>query len=213
MTNEQFYAIVLKRARRPGDPTLLGVVQDGVRQMLQALEMSPFHPWFLETESAGLQTVADQNYITMPTDFLLFVEDTRVELIDEEGNGHRVERWYLEAMRDHWGNAEGEVSRTYDLFADRMYLAPTPDAVYDVNFQYYAKTIAPEVDLAEVDNLWALNAEDFTVTSLARRLVEFYVKDEKRARALANEAVMLRSELHKYNEARKHSDHDYRITD
>lgn len=211
MTNEQFYARVLRKARRANDASLLVDAVAEFEEMLQSWERSPFHPWFLETVASGFVTVADTQTVDMPSNYLLLVEDTRVLIVDGDGADQKLRRGYHEDLEDYYLNEDAALPKHYDIFANKMYFGPVPDAAYTVKFKYYASTTAPESDGNDVSNPWILNAQAFCVSSLAQVLVQDYIKDDKRAAALAMEAQKHRIELHKYNEARKHVDMDYEV--
>lgn len=212
MTNEQFYTQVLVKARRPGDQTLRAVLEAEFRQLLQTLEQGAFHPWFLEKTSSGLVTVAGTQTVDLPEDFLLPVEDTRVKCIDSEGAHTLLVRRFHEDIEDEYEEEDSGLPEIYDIFEGKIYLGPTPDAVYTIRLKYYQKSTAPAVDSsADVTNLWILNAEEYVTTLLAQRLNATYIRDLKRADELGARAQEIRSEMFKYNEARKHADMDYKV--
>ena len=211
MLNSEFWDYTLRRARRAGDTVLRTDAILEFTRMLQSWERSPFSPWFLEKVSSGLATVAGQQTLAIPTDYLLLVEDTDAFIVDADGDDQTLERGYHEDLENKYANADAGLPKTYDIFADLFYFGPKPDAVRTVKIKYFAKTTVPPDDAATLTNAWVVNAEDFCITSLAARLVQDYIKDDKRAAVLSAQAVALRSELHKYNEARKHVDMNYEI--
>lgn len=217
MTNAQLYDLILQKCRRSGDLTLRAVIASELRGMLNSLEHSPFHPWFLERTSSGLVTVAGTETVAMPSDFLLLVEDTKVWAIHSDGSRTKLTRAYHEDLEESAVDTPTDVAvdparpTHFDYFADQLFLFPIPDDVYTIRMKYYATTTPPPDNATEVSNPWVLKAEDFFVVNAAQRLVQNYIKDFKLSGELAAEASMKRSELHKYNEARKHSEMDYRI--
>lgn len=211
MTNEEFYNLVLLRSRRQGDQVLLEAAPSEFSMMLQSMEHSPFHPWFLERSSTGLVTVANEPTIAQPDDYLLLVENARVFLVDNEGKRTRLRRTYHENIETKYIGEDSDLPKYFDIFAGLFWFGPIPDAEYEVKCKYYAKTTAPPNDQVQATNAWILNALDFTVTSVAERLVRYYVKDSKRADDLRVDAGRLLSDLHKYNEARKHAEMDYEV--
>lgn len=211
MTNEELFDLILKKARRAGDTNLRSNIEDEIRQFIQKIERSPFHPWFLEKTSSGLVTVANIQTISMPSDYLLQVEDTDFFLINDDNEYCRLDRGYHEDIENQFGGQESDIPGSYDFFGDLIYFGPIPDDEYTAQFKYYQKTTLPEDNSNDVDNLWVLNAEDFFVTSIAFRLVDNYIKDDKRARSLKGEANEARIELHKYNESRKHVNMNYKV--
>lgn len=211
MLNSEFWDFTLRRSRRAGDTVLRTDAILEFTRMLQAWERSSFSPWFLEKVSTGLATVADQQTLAIPTDYLLLVEDTDVFVVDADGNDQTLERGFHEDLENKYANADAGLPRTYDIFADLFYFGPKPDAIYTIKCKYYAKTTVPPDDGATLTNSWVVNAEDLCITALSARLVQDYIKDDKRAAVLTTQASALRSELHKYSEARKHVDMNYEI--
>lgn len=210
-TNSEFYDRVLRKARRAGDTTLRSDAQDELEELLLAWERGTFHPWFLEKTSSGLVTIAGTQTVDLPADYLLMVEDTDFFVQDSDGDWQTLERGYHEDLENKYINADSDLPKTYDIFADKFYFGPKPDGAYSLRIKYYAKTTVPPDDNADVSNLWILNAKGFVVASVAHKLVRDYIKDENRASTLQTEANTLRAELHKYNEARKHADMNYEI--
>jgi len=211
MTNAQLYDLILVKARRAGDSALRAVIAAELRGMLNSLERSPFHPWFLETISSGVVTVADEETVVLPSNYLLLVEDAKVYAISEAGVRTKITRSYHEDIEEANNGLDPGVPSVYDIFANKFYFGPTPDGIYTIRFKYYAATTPPPDDAEQISNPWALDAEDFFVVLSAQRLVQNYIKDYNLAGALAAEASGKRVELHKYNEARKHVDMDYEV--
>lgn len=48
-------------------------------------ELGNFLPWFLETESSGLVTVAEQDWIALPADFLREYDEGIMLITDADG--------------------------------------------------------------------------------------------------------------------------------
>lgn len=211
MLNSEFWDFTLRRCRRAGDTVLRADAILEFTRMLQSWERSPFNPWFLEKVATGLTTVANQQTLAIPTDYLLLVEDTDVFVVNADGDDQTLERGFHEDLENKYANADAGLPKTYDIFANLFYFGPKPAATFAVKLKYFAKTIVPPDDGATLTNAWVVNAEDFCITALASRLVQDYIKDDKRAAILTTQAAGLRAELHKYNEARKHVDMNYEI--
>lgn len=211
MTNQELYDLILIKARRAGDTNLRAVIFAEMRGLLNGWEKSPFHPWFLETRSSGFATTADGEPVAVPTGFLLLVEDTKVRIVNADGAKKILTRMYHEDIEEHFDNVDPTLPRNYDIFADQFVFGPAADAAYAVHFKYYAATTPPPDNTSTVSNPWVLNAEDLVVHAVAERLVREYVKDYRHADELAGKATQLRTDLHKFNEARKHVDMDYSI--
>jgi len=211
MLNSELYDLILVKARRVNDTQLRTVIPAELRQMLQSLEHSPFHPWFLETTSSGLTTTVDVDTLDAPEDYLLLVEDTKVWITDSEGTRTRLVRRFHEDIEEAYNGVSSGRPESFDIFRELIYLGPIPNDIYTIGMKYYAKTIPPPDNDLNVSNPWVLEAEDFFITEIARRLQVNYIKDMKVAGELSNTSALLRSELHKYNESRKHVEMDYTV--
>lgn len=211
MLNSEFWDFTLRRCRRAGDTVLRADAILEFTRMLQSWERSPFNPWFLEKVATGLTTVANQQTLAIPTDYLLLVEDTDVFVVNADGDDQTLERGFHEDLENKYANADAGLPKTYDIFANLLYFGPVPEATFAIKLKYFANTTVPPDDGATLTNAWVVNAEDFCITALASRLVQDYIKDDKRAAILTTQAAGLRAELHKYNEARKHVDMNYEI--
>jgi hypothetical protein len=212
MLNSEFYDRVLVKARRAGDTALRAPAINETLELMQSWENSPFHPWFLEKVSVGVVATPGSQTLNLPADFLLTVEDTNWYTVSPTDGAKKVlYRGYHEDLILKFKDAAGALPKGYDYFAGLIYLGPKPDLAYTLDFKYYAKQTAPPDNGDTLTNQWILNAQALCVVAVAQRLMENYIKDYKRADGLKVEEGTLRSELHKYNEARKHADMDYNV--
>jgi len=104
----------------------LEILQDGLDEIGARKKRWPF--WY--EIATGTQTVADQNYITSPTDLTqlvrIKVDGYQLDLFTQ----HDYNR-YTEGV-----NSTGQPSH-FAIFGNKYYLYPTPMAAYDVEFTYY----------------------------------------------------------------------------
>lgn len=211
MTNNELYDLILVRARRTGDTNIRATIAAEIRGLLNGWEKSPFLPWFLETRSNGFATTADGLPVNVPTGFLNLVEDTKVWITTSSGSKKELPRMYHEDIEVNFINSSAGLPKYYDIFADQFVFGPAADAIYPVQFKFYAGTTPPPDNSSAVTNPWVLQAEDLFVFGVAERVVREYVKDYKHADELLNKVATLRADLHKFNESRKHSNMDYSI--
>ena len=212
-TNAEFYDLVMGRLGRSTDNVILrpSAPKELVR-VLQNLDNSPLHPWFLETRGT-LATVAGEEAVALPTDFLDLREDSRVWVQNSEGAWKVVTRGHTEDLRSKYINAEGGLPKGYDLLGSEMLLGPVPDEIYTLRFLYYKKTTAPADNSNQATNEWIVNAEDLVSLLLAARLARWHLRNRELADDLRAEAKIVRRDLYHQNESRKHTDMDYAITD
>jgi hypothetical protein len=210
MTNEEFIDRVLVKCRRSGDVNLRAVVPDELNEMIDSWEHASFMPWFLETFT-DIGTGSNAEYVALPADYLLLIEDTKLRITDTAGAKHDLNRMYHEDLMDKYENATPTLPEVYDIFQGRVWLGPHSDQTYFIRFKYYQKSASILDDGTTLTNLWALNAKSLVVSSIAAKLVADYLKDMRVAGELQSEADRIRIELVKYNESRKHVDMDYTV--
>lgn len=173
-------------------------------------ERGPLLPWFLEKETTGLVTVAAQDYIALPDDYLRHLDEGVVLVEDSSGVEHKViktpslERLLVD-------DSEGR-PEAYYLFGGRIYLRPIPDAVYPIRFFYYRKSVVlDDSNTATTD--WGLEAEDAVIFGGAAIFASTVMMNQKLAAALEKQEASAMTSLWIANEARIHSGQEYGIED
>lgn len=113
-------------------------------------------PWFLITERASTSTVADEERLARPADWLADVEDGELWLTNADGDEVWIPRHDLSYLRQLYGN-EDAAFPSYHSFDGLYYrLFPKPDAIYTAKLQYYQQ----DATLASGSgtNLWLTHA-------------------------------------------------------
>ena len=118
------------------------------------LERGPTKPWFLISEDTFTSTVADEERISLPLDFLQEVEDgafryrpdnwpddEEVELVKDE----------YDVLKRNFVDNEAGPPEAYALIGNYFRIFPTPDDVYNIRLIYYKKGVTLDTN---VENEW-----------------------------------------------------------
>lgn len=119
--------------------------------IIEELEQSPFHPWFLLSENNHTQTVIGERRVPVPTDFLAEYEEGSLYL-DNDTEWKELKKMSQDQLRECCSDP-GKPS-AYALTNSYFRLFPQPDAEYDLELMYYKKSSNVEGDL----NPWIINA-------------------------------------------------------
>lgn len=135
-------------------------------------------------DTEDMSTVADQNYITLPTDF------RKVKNFEFDSAPYDLEFLSTKSeLRRKWGTESGR-PRSFTIFGDRIYLSPTPDAIYTLDFDYYKKVPAL-TDVTMTTNDILTNYPDVYLYG-ALRHGYMQIKDSKnKAEAESNYVAMI----------------------
>jgi len=174
------------------------------------LEGGSYLPWFLLSEFSENDTVADEERVPVPTDFLREFEygslyynnsalaDAWVELLKDE----------MEALRaDTTLNASTGAPQKYSLVGDYFRLFPTPDAVYTLKMVYYKQDTAPATGGAE--NLWLKWAPDWLIAQTCVQMAQNLQMPQARVEKFMHAAQIAERRTMVAGEAREHASREY----
>lgn len=167
-------------------------------------------PWFLEKETSGLETVAAQDYIALPDDYLRHLDEGVVLVEDSSGVEHKVVK--TPSLDRLLVDTREGMPEAYYLFAGRIYLRPIPDAIYPFRFFYYRKSVVLDDSDTETTD-WALEAEDAVIFGGAAIFASTVMMNQKLTAALEKQENMAMTNLWIANEARIHTGQEYGIED
>jgi hypothetical protein len=160
----------------------------------EALERGPTLFWFLVGSDSTLVTVADNNLLTLPSDYIrvyhdggLWVTDTGDDSLEKQLKKDDY-RTLKKAVRDGDLDASG-LPTHYAEVGQLVYLFPTPDIVYSMELFYYGKQ--PTLGAgSDEETLWSQNAADLLLAraggNVARYLrdmqaAQLFLEDERAA--------------------------------
>lgn len=153
--------------------TEMKIVQESV------LEGHSWLPWFLLSEIATETTVADEERVELPTDFLLEDDDQALWWYDssDTDNGWKpLAKDDLDILRERYPGT-GE-PKAYALRGNYFIIKPTPDDSYTLKMSYYARDAALDTD---IENEWLKHAADLLIAETCVVMAEEYIKDSESA--------------------------------
>lgn len=149
------------------------------------LERADFYPWFLEKDKQDLVTVAQQEYVDLPSDFLALDEEFGA-LYYNDATGS-VDPW-VPVARDQYVNFKESarnpallpsstivVPEKFDILGTRLYLRPIPMTGLTLRMIYMAKQTAVANDTNT--NLWLTHAHDWLLGEAGVMLAGFQTQN------------------------------------
>jgi hypothetical protein len=133
--------------RKAGDNEIINIIADA-QEMLETITPTTPLPWFLLTERASTSSVAEEERIQIPSDFIQEAEDTTIWLVRPDGEGEVPLRKYTEQdlrvlMQEYGGySQENDVERyryNYALTGEYYRIFPAPRDVYTFKHMYYQR--------------------------------------------------------------------------
>ncbi len=155
-------------------------IKDEMNAAQFRLEQEPLDPmpWFLLTESATIQNVAEEPRIALPSDFILEWEEGALEwkLTTAAASAYKVvgkeDYDYLKkTYTDATGTPEG-----YSLAGLYFLIVPAPAAIYDWRMRYYAHQ-AINVNGTD-ENLWLKHAGEWLIAETGHFIAEAYLNNK-----------------------------------
>ena len=133
----------------------------GIERRLQRAQVfaenGPTLPWFLQSERTSVSTIASEERLPIPIDFLKEAELSALWYVPTDTSEGEVElvKDDLDFLRVKFPRTSEDVPTHYAL--DNLYfrLFPTPDAVYSVKMIYNKKDT---VLTSDIENLWLKHA-------------------------------------------------------
>jgi hypothetical protein len=183
-----------------------------------------FRPWFLWTDyTTAFETVSGQEYVDLPADFL--VEDMELSMrwydsTISSGNKWRVMRrenlddtleYDLGSSDESNPPAEVASPARYAYRGDRIFMSPTPDAVYPLRLFYYRR--AAEIDDDNIENEWLKWASDLVIGEVGSVMAGQYIQNPTLEASFMKQAQAARQRLFLMNEERMHAAREYLMGD
>jgi hypothetical protein len=156
------------------------LAQDNAKERLGIL------PWFLFTDytNAGFVTVANQDYVELPADFLelddeksaFYWKDTNITSPDQ---WREIKRDPFPTMKQRYFEQVAGDPKLFDIIGSRIYMRPIPDAVRELRLLYYKKDASPAD--AATENLWLKDAANWLIGEAGFAMATMHTRDEAAA--------------------------------
>lgn len=155
-------------------------IEAEIQAAQERLETGPLLFDFLKTRTTSIATVASTQTVTLPSDYLRLrpIEDAPVR-ITVDTKTVRLGKFSYEHLHELYGDTEG-TPRAYAQEGDKLYLFPTPDAVYALNIAYYKSDVTLEEGTTET-NLWTRFAPEYLMAETGVVMSMGYLRNKEAA--------------------------------
>ena len=140
-------------------------------------------PWFLflDYTNASFVTVANQEYVELPTDFLelddeksaFYWKDTTITTPDQ---WREIKRDSFPTMKKRYEEEVSGDPKLFDVIGSRIYMRPIPDSALDLRLLYYKKDSSPTD--AAMENLWLKDAANWLIGEAGFAMATLHTRDE-----------------------------------
>jgi hypothetical protein len=162
-------------------------------------------PWFLITEEASSATVADEERVEIPSDFIMELEAGAMWL-QENSTWNEIFKGDLDSLRA-TDLANITDQRYYALVGGYFRFFPTPDDVYPVKMLYYKYD---DVLSTNIENQWLKYVPELMIAEAGIKLAQF-IQNDKKVVEFTNDRMVEVARLNKANAARKHANRSYQM--
>lgn len=207
MTRDQAILLLLSRlGQRQTDTVLQAAAVSEMNAAQERMEHEKFKPWFLLSEQKDVLTVAGEERLAVPSDFLEECEEGTLWRYDAT-----LAQPYVDLKKDDYDNAKARYPNAgkplrYSLSGNYFRLHPTPDAAYTIRSMFYVKQpVIPEaygVPGLVTTNAWLTFASDWLIAETGLVLAKYYTRDTDAATHFGNDLVVARNRCHTETVAR-----------
>lgn len=185
------------------------VLTDALGDAQVSLESEPELPFFLQTEISSITTVAGEERVPLPTDFLTIEEDDALWLFDSAADKKWKElpKHDLDALRRKYASTDNAEPEAYALSNLYFRMFPTPDDVYTLKMVYMARA---EALVTDIENDW-LKHFPFLLISLAIKEVVEGTRDQTAYQWAQARETVERSRLRTFIIARETTNFTYQM--
>lgn len=215
MTNTQALDLIMKRLGGRTSTDTRATLLLELNNKIAELERGPLKPWFLETEQTQATTpfVVGQNYIALPSDFLMEIEDADFRVQNGDGDYVSLVKVPYRRLMQETENADSGAVEGYALFGERIYLGPAPDVAYNYKFPYLAKTTAVVDDSNAITNKWLLEFFNYITLEAAFVMASEHVQSVELMNKLSAPLAAAQRAFRQEVEARIHTNMTYLLND
>lgn len=195
--------LLMKRLGNRKDTALRDIIiSEMVFVQEDLLEQDPTLPWFLVSEVSNATTLADEERVELPGDFLQEFEDGALYVIDDAGDEQEV-------YRDDWDRIKGLVKgkgipRYYDILGNYIVLRKIPDKQYTLKMRYYKKGLSLAGTYGgsgNIENLWLKHTGALLIAETGVVIAETHLQSAKMSTLFKQQADIARNLLVRKNTA------------
>ena len=138
------------------------ILVDALKDAQQEAEELPELPWFLRSEVSSIVTVAGEERIPLPLNFLLETEEDDLYYFDSTLDEPWVPlcKGSLDTLRNRYSGVEDGPPKEYALDGDYFRIFPTPDDTYTLKMVYFG---SDELLDSDIENGWLKHAPNLLI--------------------------------------------------
>jgi len=156
MTRDEVVALIALRLGNRTDQDT-NIVNELKYVQTKMEEMSEL-PWFMLSAWESIPTIASQDYVDLPSDFLLEWEQGTLQLLDpDSGEYIPLTKDEYQFLHNKYRDEDAAQPKAYALVGATYALFPTPDIVYTMRHRFFE---ADTVLSTNVENDWLKYAPD-----------------------------------------------------
>ncbi len=179
---------------------------DALKDAQETLEKEPQLPWFLRTEISSISTVANEERVVIPTDFLLMPESDDdgiwVFIAGDDNPWRRLRQDHVGFNRGKYSNEDDAEPKAYSL--DNLYfrLFPTPDKIFTIKMIFLAQDALLDTN---IENKW-LEHIPWLLIAMGVQQVAWGTRDTVASTTAAEVETRMRARLRAFIVAREIAD-------
>ena len=206
MDRDSAVTILENRLQRSDTETTSRIITEMQFVQETLLEGAAFLPWFLLSENLTESTIAGEERVQVPNNFLREYEGGALWVYDTAGV-----KW-LELKKDSYDYilnefpTETEIPQKYALDNDYFRLKPTPDIVYTLRIKCYLRAAVLSTN---IENNWLKNASDWLIAEVGAIMAKQHLRNKKLADEFKADAIIAKQRVYIAHEAREHANRDY----
>ncbi len=194
--------LMLRLGKRRDTALRVSIISELVIAQEDLLEKDATLPWFLVSEKTTLATIASNEEVALPSNFLQEWEDGALYIVNDSGTE-------VELLRHDWDKIKGDTTgealpKYYDIVGSNIALEQVPDKVYTLYYQYYKKdtSLAGTYGGAgNTENLWLQWAGNLLIAHAGFVLASQYLFSDKMADAFNKQITRANDALARKNTA------------
>lgn len=174
-----------------------------------------FKPWFLVSEFATAETVANDSRVELPEDFIGEVEEGGLYVLNPDSQKYvELVREDYDFLAEKYADATPSLPKEYSLDGDKYYrLFPTPDLIYTLRQRYFEKDVAFNLVADNSQNRWLKYASDLLLAIGGQQYASKHLQNQDLAIAFGLDVKLAWDRLKGEHEMREHSNRDYVMGD
>lgn len=171
---------------------------------------APFY-WFCIKDSSGLATIAAQSWISLPSDFIIEIDEMVLEITFDGVAWVPLQKADRDNVISKYGVTPGQ-PEAYSLVGKKLHFGPIPDAVYSVRLTYQGRDVNISALAAGGTNEWLTEAADY-LTAHTGLKAALWIKDSAAGQVFSGLLQAAKARLDTLQVAREEANRDRNMGD